>query len=143
MPPDHFEVTAGDALLTSELSSAIAVCVFDATVEAGALLHLRSIVRSTRPADVTDTMLATELLLLDRCLEALRASAPGARQLQARIVVHVSDAPQARSACDNMIIMVKHYLQDAGVELQPEDIATGPVRTLRFRPSMGWVHTRA
>jgi chemotaxis receptor (MCP) glutamine deamidase CheD len=143
VPPDHFEVTAGDALLTSELSSAIAVCVFDATVEAGALLHLRSIVRSTRPADVTDTMLATELLLLDRCLEALRASAPGARQLQARIVVHVSDAPQARSACDNMIIMVKHYLQDAGVELQPEDIATGPVRTLRFRPSMGWVHTRA
>jgi|SRR5580700_11116365 chemotaxis receptor (MCP) glutamine deamidase CheD len=143
VPPDHFEVTAGDALLTSELRSAIAVCVFDATVEAGALLHLRSIVRTAKPADVTDTTLATELLLLDRCLEALRECAPTARHLQARIVVHVSDAPQARSACDNMIIMVKHYLEDAGVELQPEDIAAGPVRTLRFRPSMGWVHTRA
>jgi chemotaxis receptor (MCP) glutamine deamidase CheD len=142
VPPDHFEVTAGEALLTSELSSAIAVCVFDATVEAGALLHLRSIVRTARPADVTDTTLATELLLLDRCLEALRAAAPAARQLQARIVVHVAEAPQARAACDNMIVMVKHYLTDAGVELQPEDIAAGPPRTLRFRPSMGWVHTR-
>jgi hypothetical protein len=29
------------------------------------------------------------------------------------------------------------------VQLLPEDIAAGPPRTLRFRPSMGWVHTRA
>jgi hypothetical protein len=38
---------------------------------------------------------------------------------------------------------VRDYLEDAGVQLQPPDIAAGPVRTLRFRPSMGWVHTRA
>jgi chemotaxis receptor (MCP) glutamine deamidase CheD len=143
VPPDHFEVTAGEALLTTQLRSAIAVCVYDATVEAGALLHLRSIVRGAKPIDITDTTLATELLLLDRCLEALRATAPSARHLQARIVVHLSEAPQARAACDNMIVMLKHYLEDAGVQLQPEDIASGPVRTLRFRPSMGWVHTRA
>jgi chemotaxis receptor (MCP) glutamine deamidase CheD len=141
--PDKFEVILGDVLLVTELDSAIAVCVYDAAEEAGALLHLRCIVRTSKPADVTDTTLATELLLLDRCVASLRESAPAARHLQARIVVHVSDAPQARSACDNMIIMVKHYLEDAGVELQPEDIAAGPVRTLRFRPSMGWVHTRA
>jgi chemotaxis receptor (MCP) glutamine deamidase CheD len=141
--PDRFEITSGEALLVTELSSAIAVCVYDASEEAGALLHLRCIVRSAKPADVTDTTLATELLLLDRCLESLRAVAPAARNLQARIVVHLSEAPQARPACETVVTMVKRFLEDAGVRLLPEDIAEGPVRTLRFRPSMGWVHTRA
>ena len=141
--PDRFEVTSGEALLITELSSAIAVCVFDAAEEAGALLHLRCIVRSSKPADVTDTTLATELLLLDRCLQSLREAAPAARHLQARIVVHLSDSMQARPACETVVAMVKHFLEDAGVELLPEDVAAGPKRTLRFRPSMGWVHTRA
>jgi chemotaxis receptor (MCP) glutamine deamidase CheD len=141
--PDRFEITSGEALLVTELSSAIAVCVYDAAEEAGALLHLRCIVRSTKPADVTDTTLATELLLLDRCIESLRAAAPAARNLQARIVVHLAEAPQARPACETVVSMVKRFLEDAGVRLLPEDIAEGPVRTLRFRPSMGWVHTRA
>jgi len=140
--PDRFEVTAGEALLTAVLRSAIAVCVYDAAEEAGALLHLRCIVRSSKPADVTDTTLAAELLLLDRCLEALRAAAPGARHLQARIVAHLAEAPAARAVCETVVGMAKRYLEDAGVQLLPEDITAGPERTLRFRPSMGWVHTR-
>ena len=141
--PDRFEITAGEALLTTELCSAIAVCLYDAAEEAGALLHLRCIIKPSKPADVTDSTLATELLLLDRCLESLRAAAPAARQLQARIVVHLDAAPAARAVCDTMVGMVKRYLEDGGVQLLPEDIAAGPERSLRFRPSMGWVHTRA
>src|SRR5256885_2258747 len=141
--PDRFEVSSGEALLVAELRSAIAVCVYDADEEAGALLHLRCIVRHSKPADVTDTTLATELLLLHRCLESLRESAPAARCLQARIVVHLADTPQVNPACDIVIKLVRHYLEDAGVQVLPEDIAAGPVRTLRFRPAMGWVHTRA
>ena len=75
--PDHFEIVADDALLIAELQSAIAVCIYDAIEEAGALLHLRFIVRSPRPADLTDTTLATELLLLDRCIESLREDDAG------------------------------------------------------------------
>src|SRR5690606_22056817 len=66
--PDRFEVVTDDAILVAELRSAIAVCIYDAVQEAGALLHLRFIVRANKPADVTDTTLATELLLLDRCV---------------------------------------------------------------------------
>lgn len=141
--PDKFEIVSGDVLLLTELHSAIAVCVYDAQEEAGALLHLRCIVRTAKPADVTDTTLATELLLLDRCLAALREAAPQARHLQARVVVHLSDAPQAAGACETVVALVKHYLTDGGVCLLPEDVAAGPNRTLRFRPAMGWVHTRA
>lgn len=141
--PDHFEVTAEDAILTTELRSAVAVCLYDAAEEAGALLHLRCIIKASKPADVTDTTLATELLLLDRCLESLREAAPSARHLQARIVAHLADDAHARPVCEQIMHIVRHYLTDAGVQMLPEDLAAGPVRTLRFRPGMGWVHTRA
>jgi len=141
--PDRFELTSGEALLVTELRSAIAVCVYDAAEEAGALLHLRCVVKTSKPADVTDTTLATELLLLDRCLEALREAAPAAKHLQARIVAHLAEDAQAQPVCYTVVAMLKHYLADAGVELLPEDVAEGPARTLRFRPSMGWVHTHS
>jgi chemotaxis receptor (MCP) glutamine deamidase CheD len=140
--PDKFEVTLEDVLLVTQLQSALAVCVYDAQEEAGALLHLRVIVRAAKPIDVTDSTLATELLLLDRCLASLREAAPAARHLQARVVVHLADSPQAAPMCETMLTLVNRYLEDGGVRILPEDIAGGPVRSLRFRPSMGWVHTR-
>jgi chemotaxis receptor (MCP) glutamine deamidase CheD len=141
--PDRFEVTAEDAILTTELRSAVAVCLYDAAEAAGALLHLRCIIKASKPADVTDTTLATELLLVDRCLEALREAAPAARNLQARIVAHLAEDVHARPVCETVMNVVRHYLTDAGVQMLPEDIAAGPARTLRFRPGMGWMHTRA
>jgi len=141
--PDRFELSSGEALLVTELSSAIAVCLYDAAEEAGALLHLRCVVKSSKPADVTDTTLATELLLLDRCLQSLREQSLAARDLQARIVVHLPESAPARPAYDTVISLVKHFLADQGVTLLPEDVATGQPRRLRFRPNMGWVHTHA
>jgi chemotaxis receptor (MCP) glutamine deamidase CheD len=140
--PDRFEVAVEDVLLVTQLQSALAVCVYDAEDEAGALLHLRCIVRTAKPIDVTDSTLATELLLLDRCLASLREAAPAAKHLQARIVVHLADLPQAAPMCETMVTLVKRYLEDGGVRLLPEDIAAGKVRAVRFRPYMGWVHTR-
>jgi chemotaxis receptor (MCP) glutamine deamidase CheD len=140
--PDRFEVASDDAILIAELRSAIAVCVYDAVEEAGALLHLRCIVRSSKPADMTDTTLATELLLLDRCVESMREVAPAARNLQARIIAHLADHPRAREVCETVLSLVRQFLADAGVRLLPADIGGGAPRELRFRPSMGWVQTR-
>jgi chemotaxis receptor (MCP) glutamine deamidase CheD len=141
--PDKYEVVAGDIVLVTELESAIAVCIYDAQEEAGALLHLRCIVRTSRPIDVTDTTLATELLLLDRCLATLREAVPQARHLQARVVVHLTEAAQAAASCETIMQLLQHYLTDGGVRVLPEDVAAGPARLLRFRPAMGWVHARA
>jgi chemotaxis receptor (MCP) glutamine deamidase CheD len=140
--PDRFEVAADDAILITELRSAIAVCVYDAVEEAGALLHLRCIVRSPKPVDMTDSTLATELLLLDRCVEAMRDVAPSARNLQARVVAHLEDHPDAQETFDIVLSMVQDFLNDAGVRVLPLDVAAGQVRALRFRPSMGWLQMR-
>src|SRR5947209_3991346 len=100
--PDHFEVTSEDAVLVTELRSSIAVCVYAAVEEAGVLLHLRCIVRVSKPAEMTDTTLATELLLLDRCVESMREIAPAARNLQARIFAHLDDHPIAEQVCETV-----------------------------------------
>jgi chemotaxis receptor (MCP) glutamine deamidase CheD len=140
--PDHFEVTAEDAVLITQLQSAIAVCVYDAVEEAGALLHLRCVIRISKPADMTDTTLATELLLLDRCVESMREVAPAARNLQARIFAHLDDHPMAEQVCETALTLVRHFLMDSGVTILPVEVGAGPPRELRFRPSMGWVQTR-
>ncbi len=140
--PDRFEIVADDALLIARLQSAIAVCIYDAVEEAGALLHLRFIVRHARPAELTDTTLATELLLLDRCIESLRETMPTARNMQARIAAHLPDDEEAQKGCESVLTLVGHYLEDAGIAAGQADAATGAVRELRFRPCMGWLALR-
>jgi chemotaxis receptor (MCP) glutamine deamidase CheD len=140
--PDRFEVVTDDAVLRAELESAIAVCVYDAVDEGGALLHLRFILRGQHRADVTDTTLATELLLLDRCILTLREAAPGARYLQARIAAHLPEDAAAMAASDAMVTLIGHFLRDAGATVAPADVSVGARRMLRFRPSMGWLQVK-
>lgn len=140
--PDRFEVVTDDAVLRAELQSAIAVCMYDAVDESGALLHLRFILRGGQPVDVTDTTLATELLLLDRCIESLREAAPAARNLQAKVAAHLPEDSKALDACNKVLTLVGHFLRDAGAKVTPADIAIGAARQLKFRPSMGWLHIR-
>jgi chemotaxis receptor (MCP) glutamine deamidase CheD len=136
VPADRFEVVVEDVTFTVELQCALALCIHDALAEAGALLHLRLIMRGATPVDVTDSTLATELLMLDRCVQALRTSAPTARNLQARIVGHLP-AGAASSACAPMLTLMRHFLADVNIAEVAADIGTGPPRKLRFRPCMG------
>jgi chemotaxis receptor (MCP) glutamine deamidase CheD len=141
VPPDRFEVMTEDVVFRAELRSAIAVCIYDAVDEAGAMLHLRFIIRGAQPTDVTDTTLAAELLLLDRCVESLREAAPGARNLQVKIAGHLPEGLGA-DACDKVLELLVQYLRDAGASVAPADITFGTPRKLLFRPSMGWVQLR-
>jgi chemotaxis receptor (MCP) glutamine deamidase CheD len=139
---DQFEVITEDLILRARLDSAIAVCVFDTVDEAGALLHLRCVARQGGNPDATDTTLATELLLLDRCVETLRRAAPQARALKARIVVHMPAHSAARQACDSTLTLVGHFMEDIGAELAPVDLASTEPREVIFRPCMGSLQIR-
>jgi chemotaxis receptor (MCP) glutamine deamidase CheD len=142
VPPDRFEVVADDVVFTVDLQSALALCIYDALDEAGALLHLRFIMRGAQPVDVTDTTLATELLLLDRCVQTLREAAPAARNLQAKIVAHLPAGAESAGACDSVLTLVRHFLTDVNIEEVSADIGSGAPRRLQFRPSMGWLKIR-
>jgi chemotaxis receptor (MCP) glutamine deamidase CheD len=139
---DQFEVVTEDVLLRAQLTCAMAVCVFDTVDEAGALLHLRCVARQGSNPDATDTTLATELLLLDRCVETLRTAVPQARALKAHIVVHLPAQSTARAACESTLTLVGHFMQDIGAELAPVDLDTGEPREVVFRPCMGTLQVR-
>ena len=139
---DQFEVVTEDVLLRAQLTCAMAVCVFDTVDEAGALLHLRCVARQGSNPDATDTTLATELLLLDRCVETLRTAVPQARALKAHIVVHLPAQSTARAACESTLTLVGHFMHDIGAELAPVDLDTGEPREVIFRPCMGTLQVR-
>jgi len=139
VPPDRFEVVTDDTLFTVVLHSSVAVCIYDAVDEAGALLHLRFITRGSKPADATDTILATELLLVDRCVQSLREIAPLAKNLQAKIAGHLPDDAHPGGAPDSVLSLVRHFLADVNIAEISSDVAGGAPRALRFRPSMGWL----
>jgi chemotaxis receptor (MCP) glutamine deamidase CheD len=134
--PDRFEVVEAEGLLRATLSSAIAVCIHDTLEEVGALLHLRFVVRADRSGDVTDTTLATELLLLDRCLQSLREVAPAARNLRARTIAHLP-AAAPRAGCDAVLELIGQFLRDQGAEVHAPDLAQSAPRQVAFRPCMG------
>jgi chemotaxis receptor (MCP) glutamine deamidase CheD len=142
VPPDRFEVVADDTVFTVNLQSALALCIYDAVDDAGALLHLRLISRGPQLTEATDTTLATELLLLDRCVERLREIAPGARALQAKIAAHMPEGIPQQRACDSMLSLIRHFLADVEIKEVSSDVAGGAPRTLRFRPSMGTLQIR-
>ncbi len=71
--PDHFDVVTRDVVLVAELNSTFALCLYDAVLESGALIHLRiGPPGRVQDPELTDTTLSTDLLLLDRCFVELR-----------------------------------------------------------------------
>jgi hypothetical protein len=137
VPPDHYEVSEDDVLFTAALDGTLAVCLYDAVEEHGALLHLRFIARGAVQADVTDRTLASDLLLLDRCVSSFRGAMDRGVDVQGKIAASVEAGEPARLAADAVLALIGEYLADAGVRIVSRDIEYGRPRRLRFRPSMG------
>lgn len=139
VPPDHFEVAADDVLFSALLEGTLAVCLYDAVEEHGALLHLRFIARGSNQADVTDRTLASDLLLLDRCVETFRGAMERGIDVQGKIAASVEAGEPARQAAAAVLALIGEYLIDAGVRIVSHDVGYGAPRSLRFRPVMGQV----
>ena len=140
--PDHFDVVTRDVVLVAELDSTFALCLYDAVLESGALVHLRvGPPGRVQDPELTDTTLSTDLLLLDRCFAELRQSEPRAQHWQAKVVGQVQDTPGARERFDGVQSFLSAFLNDTNVKLISCDTHVEHVQLLRFRPSMGHVRS--
>jgi chemotaxis receptor (MCP) glutamine deamidase CheD len=140
--PDHFEVVTADVVLVAELQSTFALCLYDAVLESGALIHLRVAPPGrVQDPELTDTSLSTDLLLLDRCFSELRKVEPRAQHWQAKVVGQVQDSPGARERFDGVRGFLSAFLADANVKLISCDTHVDHVQLLRFRPVMGHVRS--
>jgi len=139
VPPDDYHVVSDDIVLTARLDGTLAVCLYDAVEESGALLHLRFIARGALQSDVTDRTLASDLLLLDRCITTLHETLPRTTDLQGKIAANVAPEEGPRNAAEAVLALVGEYLRDAGVTIVSIDVDHGAPRQLAFRPTMGQV----
>jgi len=140
--PDHFDVVTNDVVLVAKLDSTFALCLYDAVLESGALVHLRvGPPGRVQDPELTDTTLSTDLLLLDRCFAELRKSEPRAQHWQAKVVGQVQDLPGARERFDGVQSFLSAFLNDTNVKLVSCDTHVDHVQLLRFRPAMGHVRS--
>ena len=134
---DHFEVLKDDGVLRARADGSIVVCLYDAVEEAGGMLHLRIIPPAFGSTEASDETLAADLLLLDRCLEALREAAPAARNWQARLVTHYGEDGLLQPIGRGVLHSVTHAIEDSGVLVVQSDGEAGAAVMLGFRPAMG------
>ena len=140
--PDHFDVASRDVVLVARLESTFALCLYDAVLESGALVHLRmGPPGRVQDPELTDTSLSTDLLLLDRCFSELRKIEPRAQHWQAKVVGQVQDNPGSRERFDGVTSFLTAYLADTNVKLVSCDTHLDHVQMLRFRPAMGHVRS--
>jgi chemotaxis receptor (MCP) glutamine deamidase CheD len=137
VPVDHFEVLKDDGVLRARVDGSILVCFYDAVEEAGGMLHLRILPTGHGGREASDETLATDLLLLDRCLSTLQAAAPRASNWQARIVTHYGPEGVLQPIGGGVLRAVTHCCTDSGVQIVQSDAENGAPVTIGFRPAMG------
>lgn len=141
---DNLAVVTDDVTLVAYLSGTFALCFYDAVHESGGVVHLRIVPPGrVQEPDVTDTTLATDLLLLDRCMVDLRAAEPRAQHWQAKLVAHLPEHDAGRQRFVSMRALLDAFLHDADVKLVSVDECPGAPVVVRFRPTMGQVRTEA
>lgn len=134
---DHFEVLKDDGVLRARIEGSIVVCFYDAVEEAGGMVHLRIIPTAFGSTEASDETLAADLLLLDRCVDALRIAAPAARNWQARIVTHYGVDGILQPIGRGVLHSVTHAIEDRGVLVVQSDGEDGAAVSFGFRPAMG------
>ncbi len=137
---DSYVVTIDDDVLCATVAGSLAVCLYDAVEEAGAMLHLRVVPPNleTAVAELTDELLASDLLLLERCGAALRAACPAARHWQARLIVHLGVERQLAPSAQLLLAFVRAHAADSGIKVVEALEEAGTPLRLHFRPAMGW-----
>ena len=138
VPVDQFQVARNDVLLSADLQSSFALCLYDEVQEGGALLHMQ-IGRPGRVADpeLTDNTLSTNLLLLDKCIAELRQSDPRARHWQAKFVAHADERNGGRERMLGIQSFIEAYLEDVGIGLVSAAAHADEPLQVSFRPAMG------
>lgn len=111
--PDAFRVAQGSAVLVARVHSALAVCLHDDTQAVGGILHLRyAASHEGRPIDLTDNILSSSLLLMDRFCKDLRQVRARQSSWRVRIVGHAPDLPAMEAPAATVIDLVQAYFAE-------------------------------
>jgi chemotaxis receptor (MCP) glutamine deamidase CheD len=136
--PDDFAVIDTDGVLMANLEASIAICLYDAVFEPGALLHLKALPDKNRDIELTDVVLAADVLLLEQTLQALQATAPRAQYWQAKVLAHCPQEDAAMAAiAESVGVFACEWLGEHAVQVVDRQVLGGRRARCQFRPQMG------
>jgi chemotaxis receptor (MCP) glutamine deamidase CheD len=137
--PDTYHVSPEPMLLVAELHGALALCLHDEGRGVGGLLHLRFKGGTGRPSDVTDNTLSSVLVVLDRFKRAVLGNAPGADEVQARILAHALPPTDEGEPSATLVDLIKADLADGKITCGTQTTRRTEALRVCFQPFEGRV----
>lgn len=120
--PDTFRVSK-DAMLIAELRSALAVCLHDDTQGVGGVLHLPYVVmHGGKPMELTDNMLSSGLLLMDRFCKELRVLGARKHSWKVRIYSHLPGGAGMQAPAATALDLMKAYFADSRRPVEDKEV---------------------
>lgn len=143
--PDEYQVSRTATVLVAQLHAALALCLHDDTQGVGGMLHLRySSGSDDRPVALTDNILSSNLLLLDRFCKDLRALGARKTTWRVHIIGHVPANSVMAEPAATVVDLLRAYFHDSRLPVECREIAQQEDVELKFEPREGqfWVKPR-
>ncbi|MBC7982432.1 MAG: hypothetical protein H7Y02_01110 [Candidatus Obscuribacterales bacterium] len=142
--PDGYKIGRDATPLAAHLQAAVAVCVHDDTQGVGGLLHLRYLAKGqTKPLDLTDNTLSSDLLLLDRFCKDLRTQGARKHSWRVRLVGHIPSGEGLDQPAATLLDLLRAYFADNRLPVECKEFNREQKLIVRLQPREGRVSVSA
>jgi chemotaxis receptor (MCP) glutamine deamidase CheD len=141
---DGYRVARDKVPFRCELNAAIAVCVYDDTQGVGGLLHLRFVPNAaTKPTDLTDNTLSSDLLLLDRFCKDLRSQGARKQSWRVQLIGHIPVTEGMETPAATLLDLLRAYFADSRLAVDCKEVRRDGSLIVLFDPREGKVRLHA
>lgn len=120
---EDYRVSDTAAVLMALLSSSLAICMHDDTRGASGLLHLRySTTHNGRPIELTDNVLSSNLLMLDRFCKEMRGLGARKTSWRVRLVGHIPSNVGMEAPAASVMDLLRAYFADTRLAVECKEI---------------------
>jgi hypothetical protein len=142
--PDAYRIARDVGTLVCQLNAAVAVCVSDDTQGVGGLLHLRFLHHNhSKPLDLTDNTLSSDLLLLDRFCKDLRAEGARKQSWRVKLVCHIPTAEGMDTPAATLFDLLRAYFADSRIPPECNELRRPGSVVVKLDPREGRVSVHA
>lgn len=140
--PDEYQVARDPLLLVAHLHAALALCLHDDTQGVGGMLHLRYTSGTPEhPVALTENMLSSNLLLIDRFCKELRGLGARKTTWRVHIIGHLPSTKNLSEPAATVMDLMRAYFHDSRLPVESKEIERSTNLIVKFEPREGqfWV----
>lgn len=141
--PDEYRVSRAATTFVARLHAALALCLHDDTQGVGGLMHLKYAAGTDeKPVALTDNILSSNLLLLDRFCKELRALGARKTTWRVHIVGHIPVSKGMAEPAATVVDLLRAYFHDSRLPVECREFERFEDIVLTFEPREGLIGIR-